>query len=534
MRVYGMEASQTQGVAESRTFDGSDNNRDNPTWGKAKEALIRKTSIGYADGISTLREGPNPRAISNDVCRLQGDQFDPHPELSSYMWAWGQFVDHEIDLTPESESESEDASFQAPEDDLTEPFAKIVFRRSSPIEGTGQKGTPREQPNILSAYIDGANIYGASLERAAALRALDGTGKLKTTSSKHGDLLPYNTVGLLNVQGPLRGDDPPDRFFVSGDVRANEHGVLTCFHTLFMREHNRLCEELAARPDSRLLREIRALGRDEAIFQRARRHVIAIEQVITYEEFLPAVLGRKGIPRYNGYDPSVNASIATEFSTAAYRLGHDMLNSAIPLASPFDGRRLKSVSLDEAFWKPELVARRGIDVFFAGLALTNMEQINCQTVEDVRSNLFNVHPKQPKMLLDLAALNIQRGRDHGLPNYNQCRADYGLPKVRKFEDITSDPDRVTRLKKAYQNVNAIDLWIGGLCEDPRKGAIVGDLFFAILSDQFTRLRDGDRFWYEVDPGLSKSEIRKLGKTRLSDVITRNTSVTKLQKDVFRT
>lgn len=528
-------------VAESRTFDGSGNNVANPTWGKTDIALLRDTpkgklKIGYSDGVSKLRKGPNPRRISNAVCQEATPRPDAHPELTSFMWAWGQFLDHEIDLTREQTDEDhphEVEPIRAPKNDPVGPGAEIHFSRSRFVDGTGSKGIPREQPNVLSAYIDASNVYGASTERALAIRALDGTGKLRVSDGKHGDLLPYNTMGLPNPQGPLRENEDPSDFFVAGDVRVNEHGVLICMHTLFVREHNRICDELNERPDSRLLREIRALGRDEAIYQRARRHVIAIEQVITYEEFLPALLGPKVLPTRSYYDPKVNASIANVFSTAAYRLGHDMLNSEIPLASPYDGERLRSISLDKAFWKPELIERRGIDTFLAGLAQTQMEAINCQTVEDVRSFLFNVHPEVPDGLLDLAALNIQRGRDHGLPDYNQCRADYGLKRVRRFEDITTNKERVERLKEAYQTVNEIDPWIGGLCEDPHGKSIVGEFFHAVLFDQFQRLRDGDRFWYERDPGLSESEKKKLKKTRLSDVIKRNTLISRIQKDVFR-
>ena len=536
--MYAIDEKRPVPIPEQRSFDGSGNNKANPTWGQTGQSLIRLTSHGYRDGISKPRIGPNPRAISNEVCREQDPRPDSHPTLSSFMWAWGQFVDHEIDLSPE-QTEEKDAPIEtipihAPANDPVAPGAEIHFARSRFTPETGQKRIPREQFNTLSAYIDGANVYGFNANRALALRALDGSGKLKTSSGKHGDLLPMNTMGLPNPQGPLRGDEPPKKFFAAGDLRVNEHGVLICMHTLFVREHNRLCDEFASAPDSRLRKEILALGSDEAIYRRARRHVIAIEQVITYEEFLPAVLGRGAVPRYRGYDDKVNASIANEFSTAAYRLGHDMLNSKLPLASPYTGEDLRSISLDAAFWKPELIKRRGIDVFLAGLAKTNMEQINAQTVDDVRSNLFNVHPRMPRMLLDLAALNIQRGRDHGLPSYNQCRAELGLKKVRKFEDITSNPDRVARLKRAYKNVNEIDLWVGGLCEDAHRKAIVGEVLFTIVKDQFVRLRDGDRFWYECDPGLSKAEMKKLGRTRLSDVIERNTLIQEIQKDVFRT
>ena len=534
--IYGMEELEFQAAPETRTFDGEGNNLQNPTWGKSNEPLRRfPTSPNYADGVSKLRKGPNPRKISNIVC-VEDVPSEPHPHLSSFMWVWGQFLDHEIDLSTESEDEPLD--FNSPPDDPVVANATIKFHRSNAAPGTGASGVAREQVNVLAAYVDGANVYGASLQRALALRTLDGTGRLKVSSGKHGDLLPFNTAGIANAQGPLRNRDRPDRFFLAGDVRCNEHNVLTCMHTLFVREHNRFCDEIADRPSASLRREIKAIGQDEAIFQRARRHVVAIEQVITYEEFLPELLGKKWIKPYmtrgkGSYDEKADATIANVFSTAAYRLGHDMLNSRIPLASLWDDR-VKSLSLDQAFWKPERVKKLGIDVFLAGIAQTNMEQLNCQTTEAVRSNLFNVHPKMPRMLLDLAALNIQRGRDHGLPDYNSCRQAYGLKKVKRFEDITKNEERARRLKEAYKNVNEIDLWIGGLCEDPYRDAIVGRMFFEILSDQFTRMRNGDRFWYEIEPGLSKAEVRKLKKTKLSDVIKRNTLIDKLQENVFRT
>lgn len=520
-------------IPESRTYDGSGNNQDNPSWGKAKEPLLRKTKTGYADGISKPRKGPNPRAISNVVCKSEVPPPPPHKKLSNYMWAWGQYVDHEIDLSLEGDSEH--LNITVPRNDPVSPGATIPFARSrfDPLTGTGPDN-PRQQVNVLPAYVDAANVYGASCQRATALRALDGSGKMKVTKSKHGPLLPHNTMGLANGTGPLRADEPPETFFVAGDVRANEHNVLTCMHTLFVREHNAICDRLAKKPSADLKNAIKALGRDEAIYQHARRTTAALEQVITYEEFLPALLGPGAIPKYTGYKPKVDATIANVFSTACYRLGHDMLNETILLAPPGKVSVTRPLELEKAFWKPEQVKRLGIDIFLNGLAKQNMEAINAQTVEAVRSRLFNVHANMPTMLLDLAALNIQRGRDHGLPSYNQCRVDYGLKKKKKFEEITKDPVILARIQKAYSSVDDVDPWIGGLAETPHKKAIIGEFFFTVVRDQFLRLRDGDRFWYENDPAFSKAEIAKLKKTRLSDVIIRNTGIKKLQKNVFFT
>ncbi len=547
--IYGINKEASPRMIEIRSFDGSNNNETNPNWGMSGEPLRRnRTKPNYKDGIGQLRDAPNPRKISNAVCTPQFPLPEPHPVLSSFMWAWGQFLDHEIDLSLESErpetgsrnNDPEEANIKVPADDSVLPNSMIPFRRSRIAEGTGVKGMPRQQVNVLSAYIDASNVFGSSLERAIALRALDGTGRLKMTKGKFGDLLPFNTPHIVNARGPLRIKESPDKFFMAGDVRANEHNILTCLHTLFLREHNRICDELARDRSAQLAHEIMVLGRDEAIYQRARRYVTALEQVITFEEFLPAVLGPKAIPAYRGYDDTLDASIANEFSTAAYRLGHDMLHSKLLIACPCGGNE-QTIRLDQVFWKPEQIVKRGIDGFLAGLAQTRMEQINAQTIEDVRSNLFRVlnDPDHSGMLMDLAAINIQRGRDHGLPTYNQCRVDYGLKKIRNMKElanIVKDESRFNRLKQAYgTNINDIDLWIGGLCESPVKGSIVGPLFSEIIKEQFLRLRNGDRFWYENQKvsGFTTNEIKKLKATRLADVIKRNTFITRIQEDVFR-
>lgn len=527
-------------MVEIRTYNGGGNNLDNPTWGMAGEQLLRIVPPQYTGGASDPAgaDRPNPRLISNIVC-LSSNR-PPHPRLSDFMWAWGQFLDHELDLTPDNNSEPID--LRTPRNDPDRPNAVIPFNRSvfDPSTGT-TAGNPRQQTNVLSSYIDAANVYGSNETRAAALRRFDGSGQLKTdadtrrgpsSKSKRPALLPFNVAGLSNAQGPGRSDDPPGEFFVAGDVRVNEHAVLTCLHTLWMREHNKLCEELACGELRLPKQELDDLGRDEAIYQRARRYVGAKMQAITFSEFLPNLLGSDAIPDYRSYNPYVNAAVSNLFSTVSYRLGHSMLSETIRLVPGRD------MLLRESFFSPETVQRHGIEPFLSGLAKQNMQQVDTQAVEEVRTFLFNVHgssSRRPAMLLDLAALNIQRGRDHGIPDYNSCREQLGLARVRSFEQITDDDETVSRLRQAYDgDLDAIDPWVGGLAEDHRGRGVVGELFHYILRDQFLRLRDGDRFWYENDPAFSRPEIGALRKTTLADIIKRNTKITKLPKNVFVT
>src|SRR5262249_53886319 len=143
--------------------------------------------------------------------------------------------------------------------------------------------------------------------------------------------------------------------------------------------------------------------------------------------------------------------------------------------------------------------------------------VDTKIVGDLRNFLFGPPGSGG---LDLASLNIQRGRDHGLADYNSTRAAYGLRRVTSFAQITSDPTLQQQLQTLYGNVNNIDLWVGGLAEDHLPGASVGQTFARIIADQFARLRAGDRFWYQRD--FSGAELYALDHTTLADIIRRNT------------
>jgi hypothetical protein len=265
---------------------------------------------------------------------------------------------------------------------------------------------------------------------------------------------------------------------------------------------------------------------DERLYQEARALIYAKIQVITYKEFLPALLGPAALDPYQGYDPTVDPSIANEFSTAAFRL-HTMVNDDVKFFDN-DGQPVRNgVQLREAFHNPGLLKETGIDSLLKYAASARAQEIDNQIVEGLRNFLFG-SPGHGG--LDLASLNIQRGRDHGLADYNAVRQAYGLPAVSSFSQITSNQHRAQTLAQLYGNVDNIDLWVGIMAEDHVPGGSVGELGRAIISDQFERLRDGDRYWYQnifFGPPLEYLE-----RTTLSAVIQRNTTVSNLQSNVF--
>lgn len=376
----------------------------------------------------------------------------------------------------------------------------------------GATPNPRQHPNEISAYLDGSVIYGSDVTRAAALRSFQ-RGKLKTST---GALPPLNTAGLPNANDAHRF--PDDELFLCGDVRANENVELTAIHSLFVREHNQVAEAI---------HNANHWLNDEQIFQRARRIVVGELQVITYNEFLPALLGPNALRPYTGYKQNVNPGIATEFSTAAFRIGHTLINDDVEFLDNDANPVREEMELADAFFNPEPLHEVGPDPVLKYLATDNAQEVDTMLVGGLRNFLFGPPGAGG---FDLAARNMQRGRDHGLTDYNSARFAYGLPRVTSFAQITSDPDLQARLAALYGDVDSIDLWIGGLAEDHVPGSSIGPTFRRIIADQFERIRDGDRFWYSRI--FWGPQLQALQQTRLSEVIRRNTWITKIQDNAF--
>lgn len=494
----------------TRTYDGSANNLVNPSRGKNNEKLLRKAVAAYDSEEKIALRGasnPSPRLISNEICK--GDSPQNNMNLSDIVWVWGQFVDHEIDLTPEQSEEAETLPIATNDggDEEDYPGRTINFTRSQ-FETINDV---RQHPNVISCFIDATNVYGSTVERAYALRLLDGTGKLKTTLADNNEVLPpYNTDNLDNAMSTSSA------FFIAGDVRANENIALLGMHTIFIREHNRLCDIIASTNTA-------YIGKDELIYQKARKIICGMMQKITYSEFLPALLG--SFSSSSSYDETIDPGIMTEFSTVGYRFGHTMLSSNLQVGSSSSS----TVQLRNVFFNPSYAQSNGVNNILFGASKKRMQEIDGIIVEDVRSFLFGA-PTSTTML-DLASLNIQRGRDHGIPDYNTVRVAYGLSRLASFSQIPTTSANKTKLENLYDDIDSIDPWIGAIIETHMTGKAVGPLINAILTEQFTRLRDGDRFWYTRDIGLTSDDVSLINNTTLGQILSRNTGLT-FADDVF--
>jgi hypothetical protein len=564
---------------EVRSLDGRGNNRRHPNWGRPGTNYVRLAPASYADGLSAPVSGPNSRYVSNRVFNDLHRNIFSEVGVSQWVFAWGQFLDHTIGLRDEAGT-SQDIPFDStdPLEEFTNDLGVLSFTRSAEAPGTGVT-SPRETVNTVSSYLEASAVYGDDPTRLEWLREGPVDGDLSNNSATlllPDQLLPRRdsrddaaTAPDMATDGRLRGE--PDRAVVAGDVRANENIALQATHTLFAREHNRIVSLL---PDS--------LSEEEK-FQIARRVVGAEQQYITYNEFLPAV--GVDLPRYRGYNREVPADISQEFATVGYRV-HSMIHGDLEMTAPADrytadqlagleasgvevepsedGAEVAfTVPLNVAFFNPDLLEQLQLDALVQGLGV-NVQYNNDELIDNqLRSVLFQVPvpdnvacldgeelPQCFQGVVDLGATHIDRGRDHGIPPYNELREAYGLDPVSSFEEITGesteefptdplltpgseidDPDSLefvqfldadgndvevsgnrrvegvrrttlaARLKAIYGSVDQLDAFVGMVAEPHVPGTEFGELQLAIWTRQFQALRDGDRFFYRNDRGL---------------------------------
>jgi peroxidase len=534
------------GVTGYRPISEVGNNVANPGEGTAGTDLLRLSPAAYADGISTpsLPNNPGARVIS-DVVSNQADaagnniQTVNQSSLSDFGYAWGQFIDHDMDLTPGGSGEFMNiaADPNDPSHMATQTFERSTF---DPTTGTSTSN-PRQQVNVDTSFLDLSQVYGSTQTVADALRTFSG-GQLKVSP---GNMLPYNNSTYFSVQQlaalNMANDPqavPAATLFAAGDVRANENIELTALQTLFVRNHNRIAAELQAEHPK---------WSDEQLYQEARKLNIATEQMITYNDYLPDLLGKKAIASYTGYKPNVNPAIATEFSTVAFRFGHSLLSNEIqrqdnngnnindPAGAPID--------LATDFFDPYLLNPAGvvgptgqtstdIDPILKGDADGDAQAMDVLAINEIRNLLF-ANGAAVDNGQDLIARDIQRARDDGIGTYNQVRVALGLPAVTSFAQITSNVTVQNELQALYGTVANIDPFVGGMAEDLAPGANVGPTFQAILANQFTRLRDGDRYFY-LNESWTQDELNILFQApTLGKVIEANTGITNLQADVFK-
>lgn len=392
----------------------------------------------------------------------------PSEHFTDLFTYFAQFVDHDLVRFAKPGSTAQSLPIEVPNNDDDFTRSHLPFRRLATVE-TPDGPSPK---NLLSSFLDASAVYGTSESRLEDLRNNSDSCCLRTGPD---NFLPQRVSGV----------------FLAGDTRVNENTILAAMHTLWMREHNSLCGELAAAFP-------RWDGKER--FNMARKILGALLQAVTYNEWLPPMIGESAMPEYSSFNASVDPRISLLFAGASFRVGHILVNDVI-VTRNIDGNEQR-LGIEKTLFAPRLLETLGMTDVFRGAITNRAKKLDLHVVHALRSLLITAKDGDR---LDLASINIQRGRDLQLPSYNDARSHYGLAPAKTFADITDNINVETTLRMLYGHVDNVEAWVGGLAEAPQNGMVMGPLFTASWVDDFRRIRDGDSFFYRR-PGLFDEEV----------------------------
>uniref|UniRef100_A0A182JWM4 Chorion peroxidase n=1 Tax=Anopheles christyi TaxID=43041 RepID=A0A182JWM4_9DIPT len=529
--------------ARYRSFDGTCNNPvpARSSWGAAGYPFERLLPPAYEDGVwaprvhSSVTGRPLASARAISVTVFPDNDRRDH-KFNLLLMQFGQFMSHDFTRSASVRIGQEEiqccndnhsgalrggqAHFAcmpiavSPADPFYSRFGIRCLnfvRLSLARDGKCRLGYGK-QLNRITHFIDGSAVYGSNDVVASSLRTFEG-GRLRSSFPSGEELLPF-------ARKRAACEPWAEACFRAGDDRANQIISLTEMHTLFLREHNRVATALAS---------LNQHWDDERLYQETRRIVGAELQRIFYNEYLPAIVGHSKARQYglldshghtDLYSPDVKPAVFNEISGAVFRFGHSTVDGAFLIQHRH--RRSELVPIQEVFLNPSRLLQRS---FFDDFLFSLMDQPQQQLDDSITFGLTRLlFAGRNPFGSDLASLNIQRGRDHALRPYNDYRSWAGLGRVTSFEQFGSVG---ARLASVYESPDDLDLWVGGLLEPPTQdGALFGETFAAIISEQFARLKFGDRYYYtngpRSNPGYFSSEqLSELNKVSLSSVICAN-------------
>ncbi|XP_060802198.1 chorion peroxidase [Amyelois transitella] len=525
-----------------RSRGGECNNPAAPSWGAVHTGFERLLPPDYSDGIWAMRAStlglplPSARAVSSVLIL---DSSHPSPTHNMMFMQFGQFIAHDTSagvlftigngsaisccsgdgeafLPPEVQHWACAPIAADPADDFYGQYRHqcLNFVRTQLAPASDCSVGYAKQMNGATHLPDLSHLYGTTEEKLSKLR---GPGGLLRTFVDYDRELPP----LTEKQECMTNKDGA-ACFESGDGHGNQIISLTILHTIFTREHNRIARALARlNPD----------WNEDIIFLETRRIVQAEFQYIIYNEYLPLLIGPAlaqsfGLtpsPGYSSsYDPHVNPSLTAEFATAAMRFGHSIVNGNIMVPSVQTNSVYETISIPEVMFQPSRMRLKVfLDRLLTGLSWQPMQSVDPFVSEGLTRYLF--HGGNP-FGLDLASINIQRGRDYGIRSYNEYRRLIGLPPFVDFKQFP--PSAAQRLSSVYSSPEDIDLWVGGLLEEPLEEGVLGPTFAHILADQFSRFKRGDRYFYEYGPDINPgafttSQLAEIKKVSLARIICDN-------------
>jgi peroxidase len=382
----------------------------------------------------------------------------------------------------------------------------------------------RAQINMQTAYLDGSSVYGVSREANEKLRdRFTGKGRLLSTN---GNLLPKD---MKPKPSDCLDFTQERRCFKAGDDRVNQNTALMSFHTLLMREHNRIADTLA---------QLNPQWEDETVFQETRRVVVAIIQHITYNEYVPVLLGQQTAANLKltpgsdfRYNPDLDPRVANEYSASYGRFGHSMIRSQYSrVDSSFDTSGHAPFLLRHSYFRSTHIydqSEGGLESIVRGMIKDPLMKVDRWFSDELSKHLFETSDDLGRPFhFDLVSINIQRGRDHGVPGYTTFREFCNLPPVRSWDDMTLfvQGDSVAMFRQTYKFVEDVDLFSAIVAEIKPDGTMIGPTLNCLLGLQFSDLKFGDRFWYETQEGpgaFTPAQLTEIRKTSLGKLLCRN-------------
>jgi hypothetical protein len=506
-------------VRGQRTADGSFNALDTPWMGMAGARFGRNMPIGetFGEAPPNLYE-PNPRTISEKL--LARREFAPVPHLNVLAAAWLQFMVH--DWVSHGVNDLTSAPHQVPVgDDDPWPGARpmsILQSQRAPTTAADE-GRPAAYLNAETHWWDASQLYGSSLKRQLKIRSdpssggLLANGKIGLSPSGH---LPIEA--MRDETADAEGAKFPD-LELSG-VNGNWWLGLSVMHTLFAREHNSVVDRLAADYPA---------ADGEWLFQKARLVVAALIAKIHTTEWTPALMnspegrfvmranwwgiagehywrgfGRlsdseeiSGIPGSPTDQDGVPYAMTEEF-VACYRM-HPLMPDVFSLRRHGDDKEILHKTLLEVAHgaPPGIYKTMGFDDVVYSLATRNPGALVLHNYPNTLRQL----PEKPerKIYIDLAAIDILRDRERGVPRYCQFRRLLGMNAPKTFDELTANAQWRDEVKAIYSDVEDVDLQVGMLCEsDAPSGTPPGfgfsDTAFRIFIVMASRRLRSDRFF----------------------------------------
>nr|CAD2170986.1 unnamed protein product [Meloidogyne enterolobii] len=404
----------------------------------------------------------------------------------------------------------------------------------------------REQLNQATSFLDASFLYGSLDEQTNSLRSFK-NGKLISSRENGPNSLSKElppTLEMLKNGGKSQKliwnnyFCPSGNFgicFGGGNVQINFLPSLTALNTIFLRQHNSIATHLF---------KLNKDWTDEQLFQESRRIIIAQLQIITFNEWLPLIIGKENWIQFkldvfndeNGYILSENPTTLNEYATTVGLFFFTMFESKFAHLEP-NGISSMEKPLSEWMYEPSsLMFSQRIDGILRFLLNRPTFPSGLYMTSELRDKFLSQNNPNG---LDLAAIILQMGRDHGIAGYNLWREYCGLSKIyewKDLEEIIFEPKRIIPIiSKYFRKPQDVDLFILGLAEKPSKGSLLGPTFGCLLTKQFLKTKNGDRLFVDNlgQPwSFNEQQINELKKTTLAQLICSNTEIEAIQPRAF--